>query len=219
MLMRLALGGAIIGREALKSRYQVQQSEAHVPAAELNDVTPIDSDLDQARFALVGAIAESSDALSKGITRFIRASDRNYSKLTSALQPVTDSGLLKPFRRRYQRYLDRGNQVVSGWVAAGRREEYLGRRLAQDAATETIEETLDYLADSPELDELMEQQSVDLVDDIFLEDIRENATNTSLILSEWFSTVILRRKRKIETQPSPVTAPENSREKQETEKT
>ena len=121
-------------------------------------------------------------------------SDRSYGNLTRALQPVTDSRLLKPFRRRYQRYLDHGDKVVSKWVAAGRREEYLGRQLAQETAVDSIEETLDYLADSPELDELMTQQSFDLVDDILLDDIRESASNTSLILSNWFNTVILRRK-------------------------
>jgi len=58
---------------------------------------------------------------------------------------------------------------------------------------------MDYLADSPELDELMAQQSVDLVDDILFDDIRESASNTSLILTNWFNTVILRRKGELES--------------------
>ena len=126
-------------------------------------------------------------------------SDRSYGTLTRAFQPITDSRLLKPFRRRYQRYLDHGDKVVSSWVAAGRREEYLGRQLAQDTATDSIEETLDYLADSPELDELMAEQSFDLVDDLIIHNIRDGASNSSVILSNWFNTVILRRKSQLPT--------------------
>ena len=194
MLMRMALGSTIIGREELKNRFQDKQSEPHIPGAELNRVTPIESEADRARYAVVGAIANSSEALRKSLSKLGQRSDRSYGRLSRAIQPATDSRLLKPFRRRYQRYLDHGDKVVSKWVAAGRREEYLGRQLAQETAVDSIEETLDYLADSPELDELMTQQSFDLVDDILLDDIRESASNTSLILSNWFNTVILRRK-------------------------
>jgi len=197
MLVRMVLGGAVIGREELKNRYQDKQSDAHIPGSELNRVTPIESEADRVRYAAVGAVANSSEALRKRIMKIGRSSDRSYSRLTRALEPVSDSRLLKPFRRRYQRYLDHGDKIVSTWVAAGRREEYLGRQLARETTTESIEEVLDYLADSPELDELMAQQSFDLVDDILLDNVREGASNTSIILSNWFNTVILRRKRQL----------------------
>jgi len=201
MLMRMALGGAVIGREELKNRFQDKQSDAHISGVELNRVTPIESEADRARYAVVGAMANSSDALRKNISKISRRTDRSFSRLTRAMRPVTDSRLLRPFQRRYQRYLDHGDKIVSSWVAAGRREEYLGRQLAQETAIDSIEETLDYLADSPELDELMAQQSVDLVDDILFDDIRESASSTSLILSNWFNTVILRRKSQIDSIP------------------
>ena len=41
MLMRMALGGAVIGREEIKNRFQEKQSQTHIPGAELNRVTPI----------------------------------------------------------------------------------------------------------------------------------------------------------------------------------
>lgn len=199
MLMRMALGGAVIGREELNNRYQDRQSETNIPGVELNRVTPIESEADRARYAVVGAVANSSEALRKRFSKISRSSDRSYGRLTRAIQPVTDSRLFKPFRRRYQRYLDHGDKVVSSWVAAGRREEYLGRQLAQDTATDSIEETLDYLADSPELDELMAEQSFDLVDDLIIDNIRDGASNSSVILSNWFNTVILRRKSQLPT--------------------
>jgi hypothetical protein len=199
MLMRMALGSTIIGREELKNRFQDKQSEPHIPGAELNRVTPIESEADRARYAVVGAIANSSEALRKSLSKLGQRSDRSYGRLSRAIQPATDSRLLKPFRRRYRRYQDHGDKLFSKRVADGRREEYLGRQLAQETAIESSEETLDYLADSPELDELMAQQSVDLVDDILFDDIRESASNTSLTLTNWFNTAILRRKSELES--------------------
>lgn len=194
MLMRMALGGAVIGREELKNRFQERQRETHIPGVELNRVTPIESEADRARYAAVGAIANSSDALKNRISRIGKRSDRTFGRLVRTLQPVTDSRLVRPLRHQYRKYLDHGDKVVSNWVAAGRREEYLGRQLAQETAVETIEQTLDYLAESPEMDELMTAQSMDLVDDLLFDDLRAGASNTSLILSNWFNTVILRRK-------------------------
>ncbi|MFL7892617.1 MAG: hypothetical protein ACK2UM_04840 [Anaerolineales bacterium] len=210
MLMRMALGGVVIGREELINRFQERQSESHISAMELNRVAPIESEGDRVRYAVVGAISDSSTALRKNISKLSQASDRSYGRMSRAIQPVTNSRLLKPFRHRYQRFLDRGDEVVSAWIAAGRKEEYLGRELAQQSAIETIEETLDYLAISPEMDELMTTQSIDLVDDILIDNIREGASNSTLILTEWFNTRILRRKRKIEVEPTGSSSGENT---------
>ena len=201
MVMRLALGGAVIGREELKRRFQEEQSNPIVSPATLNRETPIETEADRARYAAIGAIAKSSDGIRSRISTLGRVANRSYGRITRALNPVTNSRVMSPFRRQYQRYTDHGDKIVSEWVAAGRKEEYLSRQLAKEATTEAIEETLDYLAESPELDELMQQQSVDLVEDIF-EDIGDGATNTTLILSDWFSSTILRRprRRKKETQ-------------------
>lgn len=202
MLMRMALGGAVIARQELRERFQETQTESQITAIELNRVTPIASETDRARYAALGAAVNSSQALQKGILKLDRASNRTFSRLTSIAEPLTNSWIAKPLRRRYRRYLDHGEKIVSSWVAAGRREEYLGRQLAQQTATETIEETLDYLAESPEMDELMEQQSIDLVEDVLFDEVRESASNTTLILSNWFNTVILRRKRELDEHPS-----------------
>jgi hypothetical protein len=212
MLMRLALGSAIIGREELKKRFAENQSNSHISAVELNEVTPIESDADRARFAVVGAVASSSEALKAGISKIGKRSDRTYSRLSRAIQPMTDSWLVKPFRRRYQHYLDHGDKLVSSWIATGRREEYLGRQLAQETAIQSIEETLDYLADSPELDELMTVQSGDLVDELLFDDIRESASNTSIIFSNWFNSTILRKKSQLAAENSKISPDQNDGE-------
>ena len=165
--MRLALGSAVIGREQLKRRFQEKQSETYVSAATLNQETPIESEADRVRYAAIGAMAKSSDSLRSGLATLGRVSNRAFGRLTRTFDPLTNSRLLGPFRRQYQRYSDHGDRLVSDWVAAGRREEYLSRQLAQDITIEAIEETLDYLPESPKLDELVQQRIDDFFEDMF----------------------------------------------------
>ena len=167
MMMRLVLGNAVIGREELKRRFQEKQSATYISPATLNQETPIKSEADRARYAAIGALANSSDALRRRIAALGRVSNRAFGRLTRTFDPLTNSRLLGPFRRQYQRYSDHGDSLVSEWVAAGRREEYLSRQLAQDTTIEAIEETLDYLPESPKLDELVQQRIGDLFEDMF----------------------------------------------------
>jgi hypothetical protein len=61
------------------------------------------------------------------------------------------------------------------------------------------------------MDELIQTQTGDLVEDVF-EDIQESASNTTLILSDWFTTTILRRPRR-RSQQTTTTEPEPSTDK------
>ena len=148
--------------------------------------------MQMAGFAL--AMSRSSNTFNRSISTLERLSNRTFGLFSRAASPVTESRLMGPFRRRYQRYIDHGENVVGGWVAAGRREEYLSRQLVQDTATESIEEVLDYLEESPEMDELVQQQSVDLIEDVF-EDVGERTSSTGMILVDWFSGMAFRRPR------------------------
>ena len=194
MLMRLALGSVVIGREEMLRRFQEKQSEPTLPASSLHEVTPIESESDHLRYAAIGAVSRTSEAFGQGISGFGRLTNRTFGFFSRAISPLTESRMMGPFRRRYQRYIDRGEKVVGGWITAGRREEYLGRQLAQDTIIESIEETLDYLAESPEMDELIQQESVDLVEEVF-DDVGERTSRSGMILVDWFSGMALRRPR------------------------
>ena len=203
MMIRLMLGRAVIGREELKRRFQMKQSEIAIPGSALNEVTPIESETDRMRYAAIGAMSRSGDSFKRSISTLERLSNKTFGMFSRAASPVTESRLMGPFRRRYQRYVDQGEKTFGGWVAAGRREEYLSRQLAKDTATESIEEVLDYLAESPEMDELVQQQSADLIEDVF-EDVGERTSSTAMILVDWFSGMAFRRPRsKVEKDSDP----------------
>ena len=196
MVMRLLFGSAVIGQEELKNRFQERQSETHVPAVTLNEVTPLETDADRVKYATLGAVAKSSNAMRRGVSTLGRITNRAHGRFTRAFSPIANSRPMSPVRRQYQRFIDRGDMIVSDWIATGRREEYLSRQLAQDTATETIEETLDYLAESPQLDELVQRQSGDLIDDVFEEvfnDFGGKTSGSGLAMTDWFNSVILKK--------------------------
>lgn len=194
MVMRMLLGGVIIGREEMRNRFQEKQSGKNISAVELNDQTPIESEVDRARYAAFGAVVKTSEAVQRRISNLEQISNRTFGIFTRAIRPVSNSRLMNPLRRRYDRYVAQGEKVVADWVAAGRTEEYHSRRLVQDTTTESIEEVLDYLAESPEMDELMQDQSVDFVEDMF-EDVGGGISNTRLIFSNWINSMIRGRPR------------------------
>lgn len=192
MLMRLLLGSVIIGREELKHRFQGKQSGENISPADLNAKVPIETEEDRARYAAIGAVAKTSDAVQRRLSKLGQITNRAYGFFNRVVSPVSNSRLMSPFRRRYQSYIDQGEKVVANWVAAGRTEEYLSRQLVQNTTTETIEEVLDYLAESPEMDELTQAQSTDLIGDMF-EGVQENVSNTRLVFINWISSMIRSR--------------------------
>jgi hypothetical protein len=96
-----------------------------------------------------------------------------------------------PVRRQFDRFETRGEQVVQTWINTGRSEEYLSRTLVEDTSTEIIEEVLDYLAVSPEMHQLVEQQTSDLTGDM-VEEIQERTTKI-FVFRNWFRRAQPRR--------------------------
>ncbi len=89
-----------------------------------------------------------------------------------------------PARRQFDRFEVRGEQVVQTWINIGRSEEYLSRVLVQDTTTEIIEETLDYLATSPEMDQLVQHESLDIADDMV--EMVQKGTTRIFGFRDWF---------------------------------
>jgi hypothetical protein len=106
--------------------------------------------------------------------------------------PGTQSRLGQHANYRIDRYAARGDSILRRWVDVGRAEEQLQPLLTQDTTTDCVEVTLDYLARSPEMDELMGEQSFDLVGEM-IEGVQERSSNTTIVFREWFYTTVLRR--------------------------
>jgi hypothetical protein len=166
MALRLALGSVVLGRDELKQRFQQKQSQMdryYVPQVM---VEPGESPNDRARYALEGALVETVEALGGGAKTVGNLTNRVFNLASRLVSPVANSRIMRPVNRQFNRFEARGSQVVQGWINTGRTEEYLSRTLVEETTTEIIEETLDYMAVSPELDQLVEAQSQEIAGEV-----------------------------------------------------
>jgi hypothetical protein len=192
MAARLLLGAALTGSDELNRRFGTAQQVYRPAPAERDLLLASETDADHRRYAVLGALAETTQAAQKGVSSAGSRVDRAYRAVARAARPVTSSRLAQPVNRRIDRYVARGDTIVRRWVEAGRAEEQLSRELASQATVQTIETTLDYLARSPEMDQLTKEQSLDLVDQM-MDDVQEGAIGGRIFLVRWFSGIIRRR--------------------------
>ncbi|HLE16208.1 MAG TPA: hypothetical protein VI776_15780, partial [Anaerolineales bacterium] len=186
MATRLLLGAVLIGSDEFNRRFGADQQVYHPAPAERDRLLASENEADRRRYAVLGALAETTQAAQQGFSTAGSLADRAYRALARAVRPVTDSRLARPVNRRIDRYAARGDAIVRRWIEAGRSEEQLSRELAGQASLQAIESTLDYLARSPEMDQLTKEQSFDLVEGM-VDDVQEGASGTRVIFYKWFS--------------------------------
>lgn len=191
LVLRLALGSMVLGREELNRRFQVKQAQLNQSLTPQSIIRPEETAYDRRRYALEGALVQTSETVSDGLRMAGTAANAVFRLASRLARPVTSSRVMKPVRRQFDRFETRGEQVVQTWINTGRSEEYLSRTLVQDTSTEIIEEVLDYLAVSPEMDQLVEQQTSDLTGDM-VEELQERTTRV-FVFRNWFRRSTPRR--------------------------
>ena len=163
-LMRLLLGGMVVGADELRARLWrwelASRSGPYQAAAPQGSPTWL-------RFALVGMAFETESRMRRGFSRMLArfewlADETNgaYTRFAYAVRgtPLDDA----------VRYLDdvlyRASRTVDEWVAHGWIEEQQGRRMAEQATVSVLDELLDYMAHNPEVRRLIEQQGMSMAE-------------------------------------------------------
>lgn len=163
-LMRLLLGGMLVGADELRARLWrwelASRSVAYQAAAPQGSPAWF-------RYALVGMAFEAESRMRRGFSRMLArfewlADETNgaYTRFAYAVRgtPLDDA----------VRYLDdvfyRASRTVDEWVAHGWIEEQQGRRMAEQATVSVLDELLDYMAHNPEVRRLIEQQGMSMAE-------------------------------------------------------
>jgi len=191
MVIRLALGSIILGREELNRRFREKQAQLNQSLSPQLTNRSEESPNDRSRYAVEGALVQTSETLSRGVQTIGNATNAVFKLASRLARPVTGSRVMRPVRRQFDRFEARGEQVMQTWINTGRSEEYLSRALVQDTTTEIIEEVLDYLAVSPEMDQLVQQQTSDMAGDV-VEEFQDRTTRI-FVFRKWFSRSPTRR--------------------------
>ena len=189
-LTRLLVGGALLGMDELQhqlpawERTAEQETPTPASAAEASSEEPSKEQpdtspppeglLDTARYALVGLLFKSQSDLQKNAERLGRA-ERAAWRLSAPLRkPLHWLG--RPLHRPFDKLVVRGETEVAQWVDRGRVESARSRALAQTALDDAVDTSVGQVAQNPELQDLVQQQSSGLANEL-VQELRERAVS------------------------------------------
>jgi hypothetical protein len=211
-LTRLAIGAVDIGIEELRNRLRKWEQEIDLAQAkEKTQSTPqevagqreaTEPESEQLlRYAVTGILFDAQVIIKGEVDKAVNLGRRVRRRTSPIVRPLASSRLLSPARKRYRKLVSIGQQRVDRWVEIGRQEESHSRMLAQTALTGAVDETVDYLAEMPGVQELIATQTTSIAGEL-VEEIRERTVGADILL-EGFARTIFRRKPRYQLPPPP----------------
>jgi hypothetical protein len=202
ILLRFLIGSAVEGNDEFWRRARIWQAELNkARLAGTNGSNASETEAARLRYAFIGIFFQGLDNLSGSLKSLQRGSGSAYQKFTRLINPIASSRLLRPVRHTFEHVVSKGETVFESWVSTGRQEEQLSRSLVREQAfDDLVNEVLDYVAQKPEIRDLVQDQSVGMVGEIVGE-LRERSTDVDSYLSTKVDAIFRRRNK--ETQPPP----------------
>ncbi len=208
---RLLVGLALIGGDELLKRLQALE--------QLNDAQPFDRAAmderirtsptgqyvpDDIRYALIGLAFELQDQVRVQTPRLLAAADQIISDVTRPAQGLLNrlplvGSLGKTLGLQYDTLQKRGEDRLQRWIALGRQEEARSRVLADQTFTRIVDDVIDYLADKPEVQNLIAGQTTGLATEV-LNEVRERTVSGDSFL-EGIVRSVLRKAPRAELPP------------------
>ena len=212
-LTRLVVGAVGIGIEELRIR--LRRWEEEIDLAQVKEKTkskqlPVQGVADQPEivqpeseqllsYAVTGMLFDAQGIIKGGYGKAVKMGRRVRQRTSPIIRPLASSRLLSPARKRYRKLVSIGQQRLDRWIEIGRVEEIHSRILAQTALTGTVDETVDYLAEMPGVQELIATQTTSIAGEL-VEEIRERTVEADILL-EGFTRTIFRRKPRYKLPP------------------
>lgn len=211
-LLRLLVGGAVIGADELLRRSKQWQEEINQVVVPKMVIAPI-SELERnhLRHTLLGLLFQTPEVVETGLSKAGQVSGAAAGLVGRVFSPLVNSRLVRPVKRRYDKLAAQGEAKVEQWANRGRAEEQVSRALAEQAITQLFDELLDeviiQLAQKPEVRDLLQQQSVSMAGEVMGE-VRQRTAGADAILERLARAMLRRTPREaIVELPTPATAP------------
>ena len=118
------------------------------------------------RYLLVGLVFESQHRVRNSMSAAGSWLLGAAGNTVSVTRPITQSRVFSPARRSMNAVTGRLESGVAHLVRTGRSEELVGRLMAEEALQETVDWVMDYIAQNPEIRDLVEQQTVGFADEV-----------------------------------------------------
>lgn len=180
-VLRLIIGGLLVGTDELRSRLRQWEETAHsTPSAALLQTVP--QSLQHAptsaslRYGFIGMLFETETRVrqrfSTALARFARLSEEAEYQFVTTVEPVLSKTPLDPMLMRLDELLFMARAAVDRWTARGWLEEQQSRGMARQATTSVVDELIDYMARNPELRALILQQGTSMAGEA-VDEVRE----------------------------------------------
>jgi hypothetical protein len=182
-LLRLLIGGALVGARELRLRLE-QWQQAIPDAASTQAVAPRTASppSDMLRYTLVGMMFETESLMRRRFSimrrRLARASHEANRFYATAMSDMRYTPL-DPLRVRLEEMVYRATMTLDRWSDRGWMEEQQSRDMAQEAVVSVIDELLDYMARNPEVRELIEQQGLSMAETA-VDEVRERTATADM---------------------------------------
>ena len=208
LLFRFLMGAALLGSDELMERLRrVQEQLDADPDGHASGTSPNqESELELLRYLSIGLLGRGREAVVGGMRRGMRLTVGATKNALSGVDRLSDNPLTRPLRRSITvRVRDLGEKAAV-LIGEGRREEQKARLLANGTVSEIIDEVLDFVSESPEVEQLVQdmigQQSAGLAG--VVTDNARSVTVAGDYLIEGLARRLLRRKGRLELPTSPL---------------
>ena len=208
LLSRFLIGVALLGSDELMERLRFVQEELDAdPDQQASDADQgQESELELLRYLSIGLFVRGREAVLGSLRRGMQLTLDGTKTALSGVDRLTDNPLTRPLRRSVAASARDLGEKASVIIGEGRREEQKARLLADSTVSEIIDEVLDFVSESPEVEQLVQdmigQQSAGLAG--VVTDNARSVTVAGDYLIEGLARRLLRRRGRLELPPSPL---------------
>ncbi len=192
LLLRLVIGGGAEAVDELMRRVKERQTAIEQNSTGVMTIVSGDeTDLDRLRYLLLGLLFEAPHRMVSRLSVARQRAWKAANLIDHLFSPFTNNVLMQGMRRRHEARVARIEALFERLIDVGRSEETAGRRLARDTAGAAMDEFFAYLAQNPELRQILQQQSVGLTDEV-VDQLRDRAAAADTLVDR-IAGAILRR--------------------------
>jgi hypothetical protein len=204
-VLRLMVGGALIGWDELLTHLEQWEEEVSVPQTPRQTeagtivfvepgsrTSPTLTESQELRYMLLGLLFESESRLHQRGSALLKFAGQTTDAFFSPMLRWADrSKRLRPVRSRFDDLVKRGEAVTDRWIQRGQVEESYSRRLVITATQDTFDSSMEQLGQAPELQNLVKMQSAGLSQEV-LDEVRSRTVSGDLV-AEGLVRRVLRR--------------------------
>jgi hypothetical protein len=157
---RLVVGVALEGSDELMRRLRHWEATARQTAETAPPPAQDTSQAAEFRYALIGLLLEGETRVRQGMQRLEQATAEATQRVTRTVDPQGWPAPRGPLGRSLDRFLTHRQADIARWREAGRQAEHEGRLTAREALSSSTDEVFGYMAQEPQVRELIQQQGV-----------------------------------------------------------